>query len=186
MYNNLCTTTYVQQLEVRLDAQLFHCITRRVTLSDIGLAYFDSCILLLDQFDELEEILQVRQDQHVDILNGGFDLAIRFGPLQNSTLIAGKLLTMRLVVFVAPEYINTDGEPLHPSALSTHNFLLKTSSSDPEHWEFTSNGKVEKYRVSGSFTANSPRAVASMAVGGLGIGRCPLYTVEAFLKSGEF
>jgi DNA-binding transcriptional LysR family regulator len=217
---------YVRQLETRLDAQLFHRTTRRVTLSDTGLAYFDRCVLLLDQFDELEEIVQVRQselagsiritaptgfgagelveairpfqiehpkvsinlhlsDQHVDILNGGFDLAIRFGPLQNSTLIARKLLTMRLVVFASPAYINTYGEPLHPSALSTHNCLLQTSSSDPEHWEFTTNGKVEKYRVCGSFTANSPRAVANMAVGGLGIGRCPLYTVEPFLKSGE-
>ena len=76
-------------------------------------------------------------DQHVDILDEGFDLAIRFGPLQNSTLIARKLLTMRLVVFASPEYINTHGEPLHPSDLSTHNCLLQSSSADPEHWAFT-------------------------------------------------
>jgi DNA-binding transcriptional LysR family regulator len=217
---------YVRQLETRLDAQLFHRTTRRVTLSDTGLAYFERCVLLLDQFDELEEVVQERQselagpiritaptgfgagklveairpfqiahpkvsinlhlsDQHVDILNGGFDLAIRFGPLQNSTLIARKLLTMRLVVFASPEYISTYGQPLHPSALSTHNCLLQTSSSDPEHWEFSMDGKTEKYRVSGSFAANSPRAVANMAAGGLGIGRCPLYTAEPFLKRGE-
>jgi DNA-binding transcriptional LysR family regulator len=216
----------VRQLETRLDAQLFHRTTRRVTLSDTGLAYYDSCVLLLDQFDELEGVVQERQtelagpiritaptgfgagelveamlpfqvahpnvsinlhlsDQHVDILNDGFDLAIRFGPLQDSTLIARKLLTMRLVVFASPDYLNTHGKPLHPSALSTHNCLLQTSSSDPEHWEFTTNGKVEKYRVNGSFTANSPRAVANMAAGGLGVGRCPLYTVEPLIKSGQ-
>jgi DNA-binding transcriptional LysR family regulator len=217
---------HVRQLEKRLDAQLFHRTTRRVTLSDTGLAYFERCVLLLDQFDELEGLVQERQselagpiritaptgfgagelveairpfqimhpevsinlhlsDQHVDILNGGFDLAIRFGPMQNSTLIARKLLTMRLVVVASPKYISVNGEPAHPGALSTHNCLLQTSSSDPEHWEFTIHGKVEKFRVSGSFTANSPRAVANMVAGGLGIGRCPFYTAEPFLKSGE-
>jgi DNA-binding transcriptional LysR family regulator len=217
---------HVRQLEARLGAQLIHRTTRRVTLSDTGLAYFERCVFIIDQFDELEGLVQERQselagpiritaptgfgsrelveairpfqiahpkvsinlhlsDQHVDILDEGFDLAIRFGPLQNSTLIARKLLTMRLVVFASPEYINTHGEPLHPSDLSTHNCLLQSSSADPEHWAFTVAGTEQKYRVNGSFTANSPRAVAHMAVGGLGIGRCPLYTVEPFLKSGE-
>lgn len=217
---------HVRQLESRLGAQLFHRTTRRVALSDTGLAYFDRCVLLLDQFDELEGLVQERQselagpiritaptgfgaaelvkaiqpfqmahpkvsimldlsDRHVDILDGGFDLAIRFGPLQNSTLIARKLLTMRLAVFASPDYIRTHGEPLHPSALSTHNCLIQTSSADPEHWQFSIDGKAEKFRVSGSFIANSPYAVANMAAGGLGIGRCALYTVEPFLKSGE-
>lgn len=217
---------HVRQLEARLGAQLFHRTTRRVTLTDTGLAYFERCVLLLDQFDELEELVHERQselagpirmtaptgfgagklakairlfqvahpkvsvhlhlsDQHVDILNSGFDLAIRFGPLQNSTLIARKLLTMRLVVVASPEYIITNGKPMHPSALSTHNCLLQISSPDPEHWDFIINERAEKFRVSGSFTSNSPSAIANMAVGGLGIGRCPLYTAEPYLKSGE-
>jgi len=217
---------HVRQLETRLDAQLFHRTTRRVTLSDTGRVYFERCVLLLDQFDELEGLVQEKQselagpiritaptgfgagelveavqpfqmahpnvsihlhlsDQYVDILNDGFDLAIRFGPLQNSTLIARKLLTMRLVVVASPEYISTHGEPVHPEALSTHNCLLQISSSDPEHWRFTIHDKVEKFRVSGNFTSNSPRAIANMAAGGLGIGRCPLYTAEPFLDSGK-
>lgn len=217
---------HVRKLEARLGAQLFHRTTRRVTLTDIGLAYFERCVLLLDQFDELEGLVQEKQselagpiritaptgfgagelveairpfqaehpkvsmhlhlsDQHVDMLNGGFDLAIRFGPLQNSTLIARKLLTMRLVVVASPEYIMANGRPTHPGALSTHNCLLQASSSDPEHWDFIINEKVEKFRVSGSFVSNSPRAIANMAAGGLGVGRCPLYTAEPFLKSGE-
>lgn len=217
---------HVRQLETRLDAQLFHRTTRRVTLSDTGRVYFERCVLLLDQFDELEGLVQEKQselagpiritaptgfgagelveairpfqiahpnvsihlhlsDQHVDILNDGFDLAIRFGPLQNSTLIARKLLTMRLVVVASPEYISAHGEPAHPEALSTHNCLLQISSSDPEHWHFTIHEKVEKFRVSGTFTSNSPRAIANMAAGGLGIGRCPLYTAEPFLNSGK-
>lgn len=217
---------YVRQLETRLGAQLFHRTTRRVTLSDTGLAYFDRCVLLLDQFDEVEGLVQERQselagpiritaptgfgagklveairpfqiahpkvsinldlsDRHVDILDGGFDLAIRFGPLQNSTLIARKLLTMRLAVFASPDYIGVHGKPVHPSALSTHNCLLQTSSANPEHWQFAIDGKIETFRVSGSFSANSPHAVAKMAAGGLGIGRCAHYTVEPFLKNGE-
>lgn len=217
---------HVRQLETRLGAQLFHRTTRRVTLSDTGLAYFDRCVLLLDQFDEVEGLVQERQselagpiritaptgfgagklveairpfqlahpkvsikldlsDRHVDILDGGFDLAIRFGPLQNSTLIARKLLTMRLAVFASPDYIRAHGKPVHPSALLTHNCLLQTSSANPEHWQFAIDGKIETFRVSGSFSANSPYAVAKMAAGGLGVGRCALYTVEPFVKNGE-
>lgn len=224
--NTNLASKHVRQLETRLGAQLFHRTTRRVTLTDIGLTYFERCALLLDQFDELEELVQERQtelagsiritaptgfgagelveairpfqvehpkvsvhlhlsDQHVDILNGGFDLAIRFGPLQNSTLIARKLLTMRLVVVASPEYIINNGKPAHPSALSTHNCLLQISSPDPEHWDFIVDERVERFRVNGSFTSNSPRAIANMATGGLGIGRCPFYTAEPFLKSGE-
>ncbi|MFT5218977.1 MAG: DNA-binding transcriptional LysR family regulator, partial [Gammaproteobacteria bacterium] len=54
---------HVRQLEKRLDAQLFHRTTRRVTLSDTGLAYFERCVLLLDQFDELEGLVQERQSE---------------------------------------------------------------------------------------------------------------------------
>ncbi len=124
-------------------------------------------------------------DQHIAIVEGGFDLAIRFGQLKDSTLIARKLLNMRFVVVASPEYLLRNGEPVHPNALSTHNCLLQLASADPHHWEFCIEGQLKKFEVGGSFQADSPRAVAHMAAGGLGIGRCPYYVVEPFLKNGE-
>lgn len=215
----------LRQLEAHLAAQLFHRTTRSVTLTDIGQAYLERCMPLLDQFDELEGLVQERQselagsiritaptgfgscelvdalrpfqlehpkvsidlhlsDQRLAVVEGGFDLAIRFGKLEDSSLIARKLLNMRVVVVASPEYLARHGEPTHPNGLSTHNCLLQMASVDPEHWKFRIDGKVIAFRVGGSFHANAPRAVAHMAAGGMGIGMCPLYAVEPFLKNG--
>jgi DNA-binding transcriptional LysR family regulator len=217
---------YIGQLEARTGAQLFHRTTRSVTLTATGHAYLERCIPLLEQFDELEDVVQERQselagpirmtaptafgstelveairpfqhqhpqvsidlhmsDQRVAIIEEGFDLAIRFGVLEDSTLIARKLMNMRIVVFASPLYLAQKGEPIHPSALSTHNCLLQTYSLDPNHWKFHIDKKLALFSVNGSFKANSPRAVAQMAAGGLGIGMGPLYVVEPYLKDGS-
>lgn len=217
---------YVRQLEKHLGAQLLNRTTRSVTLTETGRAYYDRCLPLLDQIDELEGLVQSRQselagsiritaptafgsrelveairpfqlghpkvsidlmlsDQRLAIIEDGFDLAIRFGKLKDSTLIARKLMDMRIVIFASPNYLTKHGEPQHPNTLITHNCLLQMASVDPGHWSFSIDGKQETFRVNGSFHANSPRAVAYMAAGGLGIGRCPMYIVEPFIQSGE-
>ncbi len=123
-------------------------------------------------------------DQRVALIEEGFDLAIRFGRLEDSTLIARKLMNMRVAVFASPDYLAKNGEPSDPNALSTHNCLLQKASVDPEHWRFRINGETVSFRVSGTFYANSPRAIAHTAAGGLGIGMCPIYVVEPYLRIG--
>ncbi len=217
---------YVRQLEERLDAQLFHRTTRSVKLTETGRAYYERCLPLLDQFDELEGLVQARQselagpiritaptglganqlvralrpfqaahpkvsielhlsDHHVSVIDQGFDLAIRFGALRDSNLIARKLMDMRIVCSASPDYLNRHGVPADPHALSTHNCLLQTTSEAADHWEFKLDGVVQIVTVNGNFCANSPLAVANMAAGGLGIGRTPLYTVQPFVESGR-
>lgn len=217
---------YVQQLEARLEAQLFNRTTRSVTLTETGLAYFDRCRSLLDQFDELEGMVQERQselagpirisaptafgssqlvaalrpfqmahpkvvidlqlaDQRVALIDEGFDIAIRFGSLEDSTLMARKLLDMRVVIVASPEYLKKNGRPRHPKALATHNCLLFRTAVKPTQWSFLINGKTASYKVDGSFRANSPRAIAHMAAGGLGIGRCPVYIAKSFIEQGK-
>lgn len=216
---------YVQQLEERLGAQLFYRTTRSVTLTDTGKAYCERCVPLLDQFDELEGIVQKRQaelagtiritaptgfgskelvkaiaafqlanpkvmvdlqlaDHVVSIVEGGFDLAVRFGKLDDSTLIARKLLDMRIVVVAAPSYLLEHGQPKHPSALTTHNCLLQMTIKQPTNWPFNINNELVSYKVNGSFHANSPRAITAMAMSGIGIARCPMYTVKRHIEEG--
>jgi len=217
---------YVRQLEEHLGAQLFNRTTRSVTLTDTGTAYLERCLPLLDQFDELEGLVQERQselagpiritaptgfgsrelvtalrpfqeqhpkvsfdlrlsDQQVGIIEGGFDLAIRFGELKDSSLMARKLMDMRMVVIASPTYLAGHGEPRHPSALETHHCLIQLTSADPYNWKFRINREVVAFPVDGPFHVNSPRAIAHMAVGGTGIGMCPHYSVEPFLKEGS-
>ncbi len=217
---------YVQQLEARLGAQLFSRTTRSVRVTDTGRAYLQRCLPLLDQFDELEGLVQARQselagsirlsaptafgssalpaalasfqlahpkvridlqlsDNLVALVEEGFDLAVRFGQLEDSAFIARRLLNMRLVVVASPDYLQREGEPETPAALSAHNCLEQDLAIAADLWNFVVDGSEVQVRIKGTFRANSPRAIAHMAAQGLGIGRCPKYVADPFLRSGE-
>lgn len=124
-------------------------------------------------------------DQRVAVVEEGIDLALRFGTLDDLTLIARKLIDMRIVVFASPEYLEKHGAPTHPDALTTHNCLFGRASVDPGLWTFQIDGKAHSVRVNGDFNVNSPRAISHMAVCGHGIGRGPIYASEPLLKQGR-
>lgn len=123
-------------------------------------------------------------DQYAAIVEEGFDLAIRFGQLKDSTLVARKLLDMRVVVFASKDYLANAGDLQSPAELENHNCLIPTSSAEPHNWQFLIAGQLKAFRVEGSFQANSPRAIAHMAAQGLGVGKCPLYAVQPFIDNG--
>lgn len=218
---------YVRKLEERLGAQLLHRTTRSVTLTETGSAYFTRCVALLEQFDELEGLVQLRtselagairitaptgfgsshlvdalssfqkqhpnvviqlqlSDHNVAIVEEGVDLAIRFGPLNDSSLIARKLIDMRLVVAASEKYLEEYGTPVDPHALTTHNCLIRTRSNDHQTtWQFNTSRQTISVKVNGSFLSNNPKALAQMAVKGMGICRSPLYAVKPYLDDGR-
>jgi len=217
---------YVAKLESKLGAQLLNRTTRSVTLTETGNVYFDRCVTILDQFNELEGVIQAKQsdlagpiriaaptsfgsnelvkalnlfkknnprvsidlqlsDQRISIVEDGFDLAIRFGDLEDSSLIARKLLSMNVVVFSTPGYLERNGIPKHPEALSTHDCFIFSSSVDPMHWKFKHGRRTFAVRIKGSFRSNSPEAIVRMVLSGAGIGRVPVYLLEKHLESGE-
>ncbi len=124
-------------------------------------------------------------DQRVAIVEEGFDLAVRFGALEDSSLIARKLMDMRVVVFASPHYLEKHGTPLTPDALGEHDCIIPRAAKHPNHWQFNDNGRALTVAVNGTHQANAPRAVAHMAAGGIGISRGPIYSIDPFLKTGE-
>jgi len=124
-------------------------------------------------------------DQRISIVEDGFDLAIRFGDLEDSNLIARKLVDMRVVVFASPEYLKKRGVPKHPRALSSHDCMIFSSSVDPTHWKFNEGRNTFAVPIKGTFRSNSPAAIVSMVLNGFGIGRVPIYILEEFIESGE-
>ena len=124
-------------------------------------------------------------DHHVNVVEEGFDLAIRFGQSDGATLVARKLLEMRVICCAAPTYLAERGTPAAPGELARHDCLLQTASGIPAHWPFVVDGARTEVAVSGRFRANSPLAGAHMAAGGLGLARMPLYTAEPFLADGR-
>lgn len=217
---------YVAKLESKLGAQLLNRTTRSVTMTETGNVYFDRCVAILDQYNELEGVIQAKQselagpiriaapssfgsnelvkalelfkrnnprvsidlqlsDQRVSIVEDGFDLAVRFGDLEDSSLIARKLVNMSVVVFASLDYLNRKGIPKHPEALSTHDCLVFSSAVDPTHWKFKHGRRIFAVPIKGSFRSNSPEAIVNMVLSGVGIGRVPVYLLEKHLESGD-
>lgn len=124
-------------------------------------------------------------DNRVALVEEGLDLAIRIGALRDSTLIARKLSDMPLIVCASPDYLDRHGRPQDPRALSTHNCLVDGNQAELFVWRFWRSGQEHVARLNGALRANSPAAVAQMALGGLGIARSPKYVVEAALEDGR-
>ncbi len=125
-------------------------------------------------------------DRHVDLIEEGWDLAVRIGSLNNSSLIARRLATCRTVVCAAPAYLREHGTPKSIKDLSSHNCLGYTLSRTvgPNQWSFGRNGKVH-VNVSGSLKANNGDALVAAAVAGQGIIYQPTFLIAREIKSGE-
>lgn len=137
-----------------------------------------------DTHPEVEIELRL-SDRRVSIIEESLDLAIRIGPMRDSSLKVRQLGPMPLVVCASPAYLDKVGTPSHPQALTTHECILDGNMSEPTVWRFNLDNREAAVQVHGRFSANAPAASARLAASGLGIARCPAYTVFEALRSGE-
>ncbi|GGX65975.1 LysR family transcriptional regulator [Tateyamaria omphalii] len=124
-------------------------------------------------------------DRRVSIVEEGFDLAIRIGPMRDSSLKVRQLGRMPLVVCASPAYLERTGTPCHPQALAAHECILDGNMTQPTVWRFNIDGQEEAVPVSGRFRMNAPAGSARLAAAGVAVARCPAYTVSDALKSGD-
>jgi len=127
----------------------------------------------------------VMDDRKVDLVAGGFDVAIRAGNLPASTLIARKLAPVRQVLCASPDYIDRYDRPGTPAELSSHNCLLYSYSSDANEWTLIGEGGPETVTVSGSYQVNNSEALLEALREGIGIGRLPTFVAGPDLKTGR-
>lgn len=113
----------------------------------------------------------VVSDRLIDLVDEGFDLAIRVGQVGSDRLVARRLGSMTLIACAAPQYLQRRPAPMSPMDLTTHNLLTYAYASTPRSWRFTdSSGQAQEVRVTtGSLHANSGDALVAAAVAGLGI-----------------
>lgn len=76
-------------------------------------------------------------DRVTDIVEEGFDLAVRISRLQNSSLVSRKLATTRIVMCASPEYLARAGTPAHPKDVANHTVIAYSYWSAKNEWEFT-------------------------------------------------
>lgn len=124
-------------------------------------------------------------DQLVDLVEDGYDVAVRVGRLSESSLIARKLADARLVVCGAPTYFERCGVPQVPDDLAHHNCLRYTQAQAKDEWLFKGPDGEFLLRVSGNFEANAGDAVRMAAIDGCGLAQLPTYAVGQDIKAGQ-
>lgn len=124
-------------------------------------------------------------NRFVDLVEGGYDLVIRTGYLEDSSLIARHILDSQWIVCASPAYISRHGKPVEPSDLAQHNCLQyayqTTGASD---WEFKSMQGNYIVKVAGSFSTDNATALRKAALGGYGIAYVPRCLVYHDLHNG--
>ena len=125
-------------------------------------------------------------DKYTDLVKEGIDLAIRIGPLEDSSLIAKKIGSSPRVVVASPEYLVNHGRPKKPADLVKHDCLFYSLQKSPDLWYFNSTQEGdESIRVNGRIKASSPDAVCDATLEGLGISILGEWYVRKHLKSGR-
>jgi DNA-binding transcriptional LysR family regulator len=125
-------------------------------------------------------------DRHVDVIEEGFDLAIRIGDPPDSSLIARRLASASLVLCASPDYLDRCGSPRKPADLSQHTCLVYVDLRSPRTWRFSDgHGHTEVVQIAGPFSTNNPQLLLSLAVAGHGILLWPSFAVGAEILTGR-
>ncbi|WP_372626852.1 LysR family transcriptional regulator [Arsukibacterium sp.] len=134
----------------------------------------------LKQYPDTELDLHLSNSK-LDLIQGGFDLAIRLGTLESSSLIARKLANRTQYVVASPIYLAKYGTPDSIAALSQHQCLTGTVNQ----WRFTDQGKSLQFKPQGRIICNSGVALRDAALKGLGLVQLPDYYLLDKLQTGE-
>jgi DNA-binding transcriptional LysR family regulator len=125
-------------------------------------------------------------DRAVDIVEEGFDIAVRIGVIGSQNLVGRRIGTTHLVCCAAPNYLERHGEPATPEDLVSHACLTYEYASLRNVWAFRDrNGQEHNVRIAGSLHANNGRFLEAMAVAGTGIVYEPDFIVGPDVRSGK-
>lgn len=145
----------------------------------------------LPSFTQQYPLLQIDlvcNDRIVDLIDDGFDVALRITRgLPDSTLVARKLASSRMVAVAAPAYLARHRAPATPQDLLKHDCLLYSLglADKPDRWVFhDDNGAPHAVTVRGTLSANTGIALRAAAVGGMGIAVTAAFIVREQLASG--
>jgi DNA-binding transcriptional LysR family regulator len=218
-------TAHVQSLEERLGVRLLNRSTRRVSLTEVGHAYYERCLQVLADVEDADQIAQALQstprgtlrlntsiaippllapviaefvalypdvsinltmtDRMIDLVEEGFDLAVRNMSVPDSSLVVRRVATYRFVVAGAPSYLAARGTPKQPADLAHHNCLVYSHSAWGNEWRFAAPNGEQSVTVRGNLQANSDNALRLAAVHGQGLALAPSFLLIDEIKAGR-
>jgi len=217
---------HVSSLETRLGARLLNRTTRRVSPTEIGLAYYDRARRVLNDAGEADALVTAMQsapsgmlrvsvatdfgvnhlspilggflheypditvnmvlnNRYVELISEGFDMAIRVGELEDSSLRARKLTETTKRMIASPDYFKKFGRPHKIDDLNDHKLLHYSNQAAGNVWKITApSGEKRQVRTAGSLTVNDGQSLLNAAVGGLGIAYLPSFLYADYLREG--
>jgi len=226
---NMSTTmvsNHVKGLEDRLGARLLNRTTRKVSLTEVGKAYYDRCAHILADLEQADDIASAQQltprgtlriytathivrfiapavgefllsypdvkvdlrmcERAVDLIDEGFDLAIRLTPPPDSSLIVRSLATWQHVLCCSPAYLEKHGPPQQLSELADRNCVRHVFYPYGDEWHFIDRKSTPvSVRVSGNLVTNSGETLRTAALQGVGIALAAGFLVADDIAAGR-
>ena len=123
-------------------------------------------------------------DRHLDLLEDNVALAIRIGNLADSSLVATRIGSTRIVVCASPTYLAARGRPERPEDLRDHDCVTFDNLASPEAWRFVNAKGDFLVPVRSRLTVSTAEAAIDAAVAGMGLLRMMSYKIEGALQAG--
>lgn len=217
---------HVQQLEDRLGSRLLNRTTRRVSLTEVGAAYYERATRILSELEEADNavtrfqseprgtlrvtapqslgqlylghavadflalypqlsIHMMLSDRYIDLIEEGYDLAIRIGQLPDSSLVAHRIVPLQRFLVASPDYLKRRGTPNTARDLDNHPRLLYSLMRSGNEWQLS--GPDGDYTVKSPeiFTTNNGEVLCQAAQAGLGITMLPTFITAPYLVDGS-
>ena len=155
-----------------------------IRLTGAGDFVSQQIVPLLAKFMQRYPLVNIEVDfsaRNVNLIEEGFDLAIRFGRMQDSNLIARPLCARHMSLVATPDYLCEYGIPQSPQQLIAHNCLIAVTP----RWRFLIEGKVEEIKIQGNWRSNNIDAIKQACLAHLGIAYLAKDLVQAQVDSGE-
>lgn len=125
------------------------------------------------------------EDKTVDLVGGGYDLAVRIGTLPDSALVARRIAPVRSAVLGSPDYLDARGRPERPADLARHDLLLYANAASARQWRFKVGGKWEYVRGATRMRADNGEVLKEAACAGLGLVILPTFIASPAIQSGK-
>lgn len=125
-------------------------------------------------------------DRKVDVIDGGFDVALRSAEMEDSSLVARRLAPIRHAIVAAPAYLQRRGIPRTPAELHEHDIITFSLQRSTQNWVFVGpDGVAESIAVEGRLRMNNSLALREALLGGAGITRTPTFLVGQDIRDGR-
>jgi DNA-binding transcriptional LysR family regulator len=218
---------HISSLEARLGARLLNRTTRRVSPTEIGLAYYDRARRVLSDAGEADALVasmqsapagllrlsvatdfgvnhlspilgdflqqfpditvnMVLNNRYVELISEGFDMAIRMGDLEDSSLRARKLTETQMRMIAAPSYFEKHGRPTRLDDLNSHKLLHYSNQASGNAWKITApSGEERQIRSAGWLSVNDGQSLLNACIAGLGIAYLPSCLYANAMEQGQ-